>query len=211
MAMIDYGAVVFKNGEQINHSMFMDMKEAVGWEDYPKNRYADCDCVDELGYASCESCPKSQKKHHSHPDLGEWDSVSADCRGKPLHIEGKISGNFFAYIGDEALTFCFYKYYMIAVVDKKVALSLHGADTDYKDQGHMSYRGALNGTMFSVRVVDPHVCHFSMVYNGDVYHVIYGYGIDQDMKIWDRIKTKYLGRSSARKVDGLFRRIRKGW
>lgn len=33
MAMIDYGAIVFKNGKQVNHNMFMDMKEAVGWSD----------------------------------------------------------------------------------------------------------------------------------------------------------------------------------
>lgn len=33
MAMIDYGAILFINGVQQNHKMFMDMQEAVGWND----------------------------------------------------------------------------------------------------------------------------------------------------------------------------------
>ena len=33
MSMIDYGAIVFKNGKLITHNMFTPMKEAVGWED----------------------------------------------------------------------------------------------------------------------------------------------------------------------------------
>ena len=33
MAMIDYGAIVFKNGKLMTHDMFTPMKEAVGWED----------------------------------------------------------------------------------------------------------------------------------------------------------------------------------
>ena len=35
MAMIDYGAIVFKNGKCITNNMFTPMKEAVGWEDTP--------------------------------------------------------------------------------------------------------------------------------------------------------------------------------
>lgn len=33
MAMIDYGAIAFKNGKLMNTEMFGDMKEMVGWED----------------------------------------------------------------------------------------------------------------------------------------------------------------------------------
>ena len=36
MAYIDYGAIVMKNGNQINNSLFMDMKDFVGWEDNPE-------------------------------------------------------------------------------------------------------------------------------------------------------------------------------
>lgn len=33
MSMIDYGAIVFKNGKCITNDIFTDMKESVGWED----------------------------------------------------------------------------------------------------------------------------------------------------------------------------------
>ena len=35
MSMIDYGAIVFKNGKRITEKMFTPMMEAVGWEDTP--------------------------------------------------------------------------------------------------------------------------------------------------------------------------------
>ena len=44
MAMIDYGAVVIKNGKVINKNMFfMNMLEAVGWVDKRRIRHEDCD------------------------------------------------------------------------------------------------------------------------------------------------------------------------
>lgn len=40
MAMIDYGAVVIKNGKVINKNMFfMNMLEAVGWVDKRRIRH----------------------------------------------------------------------------------------------------------------------------------------------------------------------------
>ena len=33
MAMIDYGAIVLKNGKLINNDMFVPMEKAVGWTD----------------------------------------------------------------------------------------------------------------------------------------------------------------------------------
>lgn len=33
MAMIDYGAIAFKNGKLISTDMFSPMKDMVGWED----------------------------------------------------------------------------------------------------------------------------------------------------------------------------------
>lgn len=45
MAMIDYGALVKINGKIVNEDQFfMDMEQAVGWIDYPRIRYEDCDC-----------------------------------------------------------------------------------------------------------------------------------------------------------------------
>lgn len=33
MAMIDYGAIAFKNGKLISTGIFTQMKDMVGWED----------------------------------------------------------------------------------------------------------------------------------------------------------------------------------
>ena len=40
MAMVDYGAIVWKDGKLISTDMFMDMEEAVGWSDDDSNCFA---------------------------------------------------------------------------------------------------------------------------------------------------------------------------
>jgi hypothetical protein len=39
VAMIDYGAIAFKNGKLISTDMFTPMKDMVGWEDSDKDTY----------------------------------------------------------------------------------------------------------------------------------------------------------------------------
>lgn len=39
MAMIDYGAIAFKNGKLISTAMFSPMKDMVGWEDTETDVY----------------------------------------------------------------------------------------------------------------------------------------------------------------------------
>lgn len=41
MAMIDYGAIAFKNGKLISTEMFTPMKDMVGWEDTEDDKYHD--------------------------------------------------------------------------------------------------------------------------------------------------------------------------
>ena len=41
MAMIDYGAIAFKNGKLISTGMFTPMKDMVGWEDTKNDTYHD--------------------------------------------------------------------------------------------------------------------------------------------------------------------------
>lgn len=43
MAMIDYGAIAFKNGKLISNDMFTSMLEMVGWEDTNRDVYLDYD------------------------------------------------------------------------------------------------------------------------------------------------------------------------
>ena len=42
MAMIDYGAIAFKNGKLISTEMFTPMINMVGWEDTEKDTYYNC-------------------------------------------------------------------------------------------------------------------------------------------------------------------------
>lgn len=200
MAMIDYGAVVFKNGKQINHELFMDMEDAVGWVDYPRLRYEDCDHL-RLRKSACDECPRATRKHYSRPDLGEWDSVIADCRGAKIEsIPGKLDGNFFAYIGDSHVTVCFYKRYFVVF--------LNGGKVDEVWPGDWrSIQREYDGAKVRVKRIADWVFHFSMKYNGDRYHVIYGYGIDPDKKVWDRVKVDYLGKNVSRKVDRLMGKL----
>ena len=100
MAMIDYGAILKKNGKiQNRDEFFMDMEAAVGWTDNPHIKYEDCDCIDEFGYSNCENCPHAHFTHRSHPELGEWDSYDSDCRGNRPN-GNSIGGNWFVYAGD---------------------------------------------------------------------------------------------------------------
>ena len=40
MAMIDYGAIAWKNGKLISTDMFTPMKDMVGWEDSSEGNYS---------------------------------------------------------------------------------------------------------------------------------------------------------------------------
>ena len=145
MAMIDYGAVVFKNGKRINHDMFMDMQEAVGWS-------------------------------------------------------GEPDGDYFVYVGDSHVTVCFYKTYFVVFLNGgKVDAVLPG---DWR-----SIQREYDGAKVRVKRIADWVFHFSMKYNGDRYHVIYGYGIDPDKKVWDHVKVDYLGKNVSRKVDRLMGKL----
>ncbi len=207
MAAIDYGAVIFKNGKQVNHSLFMDMLEAVGWVDVPRILYEDCNFVDN-GCSDCGNCPRSTKKHYSDPRLGEWDSVVGDCRGKVLDRSKQIDGNYYAYIGDQHLTFCFYKTWCDVFVDG-VESNVFGEVWSFCDRWY-SIRGEVDGRKYHLKRIGKWVYDFSIKYKGDQYHVVFGYGIDPNRRLWDKIKVRYVGKRLAWKVDRLYEKIEGG-
>lgn len=162
MAMIDYGAVVFKNGICQNpDEFFMDMQRSVGWSD------------------------------SDGPD------------------REKTDGNFMVYAGDEHLTVAAYKYYCRILSEKSVALELWDSAPLGSETRHKSYRFSVSGTPFCLRSLgDYHrVLWLQFSYKGDHYNVIYGYGIDPDAKVWNKVKVRYLGKKLAQKVDRLYKRI----
>ena len=206
--MIDYGAVVYKNGHRVNEGeFFMDMLSSVGWVDYPRKRYPECDHVGEDGFSLCDSCPNATFKHYSDPELGEWVSIIGDCKGNPISYRDHIDGNYFAYIGDEDLTIAFYKYiYLICSKEKCIndALSNYSYRTDLKSI-HLYVDETK--THIDIKNISYRIRHLTMIYKGDRYNVIFGYGIDPSTKTWNKIKYKYLGKRLARKIDRIYSRI----
>ena len=172
----------------------MDMLEATGWVDMPRIRYEDCDCIDEDGCSSCDAeCPRVQKKHHIDDKLGEWDSITGDCRGNPIW-RNSIDHNFFAYAGDEDFTVAVYKVYTVFVnKDKSINIEYWFPFDD-----HMVKHHTFQVNNKTVRVKIKQICeggcqlYMRFVYNGDVYEIVYGYGIDSNQKTWNRIKHKYI-------------------
>ena len=83
MAMIDYGAILKKNGKIVNRDeFFMDMETAVGWTDYPHVKYEDCDYLDEDGHSDCWNCPRANYIVHKFENgIEEWKDFVSDCRG----------------------------------------------------------------------------------------------------------------------------------
>ena len=216
MAMIDYGAVLFKNGKQVNHEMFMDMFDTVGWVDYPRRRYPDCDHVDEKGFSCCYDCSRTMKKTYHDDELGYWESPYADCKGNQWSDTNKIDGNFFVYVGDEHLTVATYKNGAVVIVDKKIVHEFWESENYTPNYifaslwKHLSSYAEVDKVKFHLKAVDPgHVQWLHFTYNGNHYDIVYGYGIDPDMQVWDDVKNDYLGKKGARKVDNLYRRIRR--
>jgi len=200
MAMIDYGAIVIKNGKIINENQFfMDMQKEVGWVDYKEVRYSDCDCINEDGYSDCSKCKRSKKEHHKTEEFGEWDSVICDCRGNSIYIENRINGNYFAYVGDIHFTVAVYKYLSIFCVDGKKVFSLWGCRTNNRNNKSIGF--IISEIKISIKKLGEGQYLLRFNYLNNHYNIIYGYGIDSYRKIWNKIKYKYIGKKSANKID----------
>lgn len=201
MAMIDYGAIVFKNGEFINRDQFfMDMEKAVGWVDVPFIRHEDCDCIweyEDSKYSDCGHCPKAKRR--------ESGFVIADCHGQSTSCENKANGNYYAYIGDKNLTLAFYKTMCAIYKDGKYVDTIWGC-RDKDSKRHKVLRFEYGGAQIIIRSVYYTISHMSISYKGDHYNVIYGYGIDPCMRVWNRIKNQYIGSKASRDVDKLIKR-----
>ena len=215
MAMLDYGALVKINGKIVNEEQFfMDMEKAVGWIDYPRIRYGDCNCLDDEGYSDCGECPRRQTRHHSDPELGEWDSTIGDCRGNKMWIDNKLDRNYFAYAGDEGLTVAVYK--SVAVFANKNntlrmrlwGLYLEGSsDTCISASEKMVKYLTIHTKDETVYVKIKKIAECSsryymrFIYKNNVYELVYGYGIDSKKQTWDFIKHSYCDKKSIRFVD----------
>jgi len=217
MAMIDYGAIVIKNGRIINRNeFFQDMKREVGWTDDPfRERYPDCDCFDELGplskrKAMCNNCPRAKHSDEVISDDKKEFSPSiaiSDCKGFPLEIDPKtniIDGNYFAYIGDEELVIGFYKtiaFIYDGIRNKSEGVSNYSFDGEYISRKVIKMD--LNGARITIRKIGSAQYMLHMIYKENNYRVIYGYGIDSNIDVFNKTKNIYLGKWLARKITAI--------
>ena len=213
MSMIDYGALVKINGRIVNKGQFfMDMQEAVGWVDYPRIRYEDCNCLED-GCSNCGECPRAQKKHMSDPDLGEWDHITGDCRGNALCVNNKIDRNYFAYVGDEDFTVAVYKNWAV-FVGKAIPKRFSLWEVVLDDTENWMINNHRMVKKFCVQVGDETVSikarkitengrriYMKFRYKGNLYELVYGYGIDSTKEVWDKTKKRYADKKSIRFVD----------
>lgn len=120
--------------------------------------------------------------------------------------EDCLNGNYFAYVGDCEATAAFYKYY---------CQFSHGWDCNKKDyfawwQERNKHHRVVNvnyrGMKIKFRRITKDVTDAEIHYKDEIYHVIYGYGIDNNLKVWNEIKCRYVGVTDAKKIDNLILR-----
>lgn len=63
-----------------------------------------------------------------------------------------------------------------------------------------------NNVHIKVKRIANEVYTAKINHNNDNYLVIFGYGIDNDIHIWNKCKIRYLGKRGARKVDNWLRK-----
>ena len=196
MAMIDYGAILKKNGKIVNRDeFFMDMETAVGWTDYPHVKYEDCDCINEDGYSDCWNCPRANREYYANESY-YW--LESDCRGiKP--DSNHMEGNWFAYAGDTELVVGFYK--QMVMTWYKGEQKIHWLRWDYNNR--YSVYLEVSGTKMKFKALSSHkqAYYGRFRYKGDLYEVVFGYGIDPDQKTWNRVKHQYCDKKTIKFVD----------
>ena len=195
MAMIDYGALLKKNGKIVNRDeFFMDMETAVGWTDYPHVKYEDCDCITEDGYSDCENCPRANTK--ILPSGWRW--FESDCREVKLD-SNHMEGNWFAYAGDTELVVGFYKQQIMTWY--KGEQKIHWLRWDYA--GKYSINIEVGGTKLHFKALSENkdAYYGRFYYKGDLYEVVFGYGIDPDQSTWNRVKKDYCDKKTIKFVD----------
>ena len=196
MAMIDYGAILKKNGKIVNRDeFFMDMETAVGWTDYPHVKYEDCDYIDENGYSDCQNCPRANREYQAG---GSYYWVVSDCRDIVLNSK-PMEGNWFAYAGDTELVVGFYK--QMVMTWYKGEQKVHWLRWDYA--GKYSIYIEVGGTKLHFKALSKYkdVYYGRFYYKGDLYEVVFGYGIDPTQSTWDRVKKTYCDKKTIKFVD----------
>lgn len=171
MAMIDYGVWLIKDGVLVNEDeFFMNMTQAVGWRDSVENQIE-----------------------------------SPDGDKMPMY------GNYFAYAGDKEFSVAVYKRQILFAVNRRYAMKVWDGVLNHEKWNNITTKRMSLRLSFSVcnehgrqltkvhlRRITPDVWRATFRYNGSWYKLIFGYGIDPKMKVWNRVKVDYIGKKCAR-------------
>lgn len=68
-----------------------------------------------------------------------------------------------------------------------------------------SYRITFNNILFRVKKLCDRVYTAYATHEGNRFSIVFGYGIDNNIRIWNKCKIMYLGKTNARKVDNWIR------
>lgn len=194
MAMFDYGAILKKNGKIVNRNqLFMDMEEAVGWIDNPRIKYEDCDCF-YYGESNCSNCPRA-----SRIVLDNYFTIlKHDCRGNEPP-RNTIRDNWFAYAGDTELVVGFYKQMVMTWYKGEQKVYLLRWDYEKKYSIYIEVGGTK--LHFKALSENKNVYYGRFHYKGDLYEVVFGYGIDPTQSTWNRMKKIHCDKKTIRFVD----------
>lgn len=107
--------------------------------------------------------------------------------GKTYNDEYIIDGNYFVYFGDEEFLFCIYKNLLRAVVNKKEVYDFYFNDEENKIIKHYNLKDA---SIKIKKIYSNNKLHAMIQYKGNKYEVIYGYGIDNNVKIFKKISSE---------------------
>lgn len=107
----------------------------------------------------------------------------------------------------DELDVVFYKYYM----DYPIPTTAEGYSRDayiFGSDNKKSYRFTHNNCNYYIKEIANNVyrCQVNDL-SGNRFFIIFGYGIDNDKEIWDRVKYIYHNKKDVHKIDNILRRF----
>lgn len=170
MAMIDYGSVVKKNGKIIQTEMFMNMKESVGF-------VIDKELVFKSKY-------REQLYDENYNAIGYEDKECIETV--------RPNGNFFSYLGDKELLVLVYKGTLIFISNDEIIKIQNDLWYDYELPYKLQkLEFTINGVDFKIkRLFNQNRYKLRFTYKGELYEVLYGYGVDVNKDDWYNVSPK---------------------
>lgn len=109
--------------------------------------------------------------------------MAASDYGFIISKNNKIRKDLFKGVGDDNFYIEFHKYFCYIYVDGKLSHTLWGLDDLYLPYGKYVNRIEINNISLVFKRID-NIVFLKFKYKGDLYKVIYGYGVGYNVKEW---------------------------